>query len=195
MFIYVGGIPGVGKTTVIGEVLKIAQKTGFPLQGMDERKVLYQLTDVTSTNKYRLLPEAIRSEGRQRMVALFYELDRKNPKTIRLRDDHFTYLKEDNAYFIRPCIPEDKIQILAFVVLFASPETICNRRLQDSSIRPERNFTDCDTIAYHQGIELRTAFSHAERLKIPIRIFDNKDSEVTQVSQLLFSFIRENVIL
>jgi len=193
MFIYMGGVPGVGKTTIIAETLKLAQKTGFSLQSMKESKVLYRLTGVASANEYRLLPETIRSIARQRMVALFYRLDRKNPKTVRLRDDHFVYLKEDGSYFIRPCIPEDKIQMLAFVVLFASSRTICDRRLQDSPVRPERNFTNCDAIARHQEMELQTAFSQAEQLRIPIRIFSNENTGAAQVSQLILSFIRENV--
>lgn len=191
VFIYIGGLPGIGKTTVIAEVLKIARKSEFPLQCMEERRVLQKLTGVTSADEYRLLPEAVRSEAREQMVAHFYELDRKDPKTIRIRDDHFAYLKEDGTYFFRPCKPGDKVQMLAFVVLIANPETILARRLSESSLRPERSFLDCETIASHQEIELQTALSQVKQLKIPIRVFENKEGELIPLSQSVFSFIRE----
>lgn len=191
MFVYVGGIPGVGKTTIIEEVLKIAHKNRFLLQGMEEKKVLCELTGVPSVKEYRLLPEEARSQARQQMISRFYELDRRDLKKIRIRDDHFTYLKEDGTFFIRPLDSKDKIQMLAFVVLIASPETILNRRLHDASNRPEPNFTELRVIANHQEIELQTAFSQAEYLKIPIRVFENKEGRILQVSQSIFSFIRE----
>ncbi|MCD6500726.1 AAA family ATPase [bacterium] len=191
MFVYIGGVPGVGKTTLIRAIIKFARKTGFPLQGMEERKMLYQLTGVTSADEYQLLPEEVRSEARERMVAYFSELDRKEPKTIRIRDDHFAYLKENGTYFIRPYKSGDEIQMLAFVVVIASPETILARRVRELSSRPDRNFFDLNKIASHQEIELRTAFSQAKQLKIPIKVFENKKGELIQVSKCVFSFIKE----
>ena len=191
MFVYIGGIPGVGKTTLIKEILKVAWKAGFPLQSMEEQKILCQLTGKISPAEYRLLPKAVRSEARERMVTYFYKLDREDLKKIRIRDDHFAYLEEDGTYFIRPCKPEDEIQMLAFVVHITSPKNILVRRLRKSSLQQEYNYFDLDKIAIHQEVELKTALSQAEYLKIPIRIFENNEGELLSISQSVFSFIRE----
>jgi len=149
------------------------------------------ITGASSAEQYSFLPEAIRAEARRRMVTRFYELDRRNPKAIRIRDDHFVYLREDRSYFTRPYASGDKAQLLAMVVLVAEKEIIANRRLCALEDRPERNLIDLDVIAEHQSLEIKTAGLQARHLRIPFKIFDTSRLEVRDVAQAVSAFIKE----
>ena len=191
MFVYVGGIPGVGKTTIVKKVSEIANGNGFPIQIMEEKKVLCEITGVKSVTKYHFLPEAIRSKARRQMVVYFYNLDRKDPETIRIRDDHFSYLRQDGTYFIRPFEKRDKIQMLAVVVVIVDPQTILKRRLDDKLFRLRRELVNRDVIVYHQETEIETASSQARQLGIPIGVFENKRGKIIRTSRSIFSFIQK----
>lgn len=191
LFMYVGGIPGVGKTTIIQEVLRVAQMTDLPVEGMKERKVLYELTNVTSSEQYRILPEVVRAGARREMVARFYIIDREDPKTIRIRDDHFVCLRGDGNLSVRQYEPSDKDQILAMAVVIAEPEVILARRLREMNARLDRGFPDCSILARHQNLEVEMAFSQARNLEVPIQIFNNEEGEIKQLAQTILSFISE----
>lgn len=193
LFVYIGGIPGVGKTTVIHEVLRISRASGFLIEGMEERKILYKFTSVASSEQYRILPEMVRAEARRKMVAHFYAIDQKDSRTIRVRDDHFVCLGGDGNLFIRQCEPTDKDQILAMAVITAEPKIILARRLKEARARLDRGFPDCAILERHQNMEIEIALSQSQNLEIPIQIFNNEDGEIEKLAQIILSFIK-NII-
>lgn len=95
MFIYCGGIPAVGKTTIIKRSIELARGMNFPLQDLKEKKLLCQITGVGSAEEYAKLPADIRAEARKRMIGYLYEVDEQDLTTIRIRDDHFTAPSRD----------------------------------------------------------------------------------------------------
>lgn len=77
MIIYVGGIPGVGKTTIITRLEKIAQKAGFKLEQTRGLDILCKLAGVAAVKELRLLPEEIRSKFRPEMYKRLYAMDQR----------------------------------------------------------------------------------------------------------------------
>lgn len=193
MFIYVGGIPCVGKTTIIGMVIELAQESNFPIQSLEEKELLYQITGVKSAQDYAKLPKVTRAEARRQMTEYFYEIDNKDLITIRIRDDHFTAPKEDGSYWVRQLEEKDRRHMLAFTVIVAKPKIILHRRLGCRFIPPEPDFFDVNIITLHQDMEIRVASSQADYLQIPLKVIQNEEREMQRTSILLFLFIQEIV--
>ena len=190
MFVYVGGIPGVGKTTIIKKGVELAKRE-IPLQELEEKKLLCQITGVSSAEEYAKLPLQIRIQARKQLVEVLYNIDTQDPATIRIRDDHFTAPKEDGAYWIRPFNQLDKLHMLAFVVIIAEPSIILSRRLAREFLYPESGFLDLNEISRHQEIEIKIASSQAEYLDIPLKIIENREGKIKQTSEIFFSFVKE----
>ncbi len=191
MFVYVGGIPGVGKTTIIKKSIELAKRENFPLQGLEEKKTLCQITGVSSAEEYAKLPLQIRIQARKQLVEIFYKIDTQDPVTIRIRDDHFTTPNEDGTYWIRSLNQLDKLHMLAFVVIIAEPNIILRRRLDRKLLSLEPNYLNLNEISRHQEIEVKITSSQAEYLGIPFKIVENREGEIKQTSETLFLFVKE----
>lgn len=191
MFVYIGGIPGVGKTTIKEKVLALSKEEGFHLFDMEERSVLCALAEVSSVEDYRRLPRSVRARARQEMLARFYSLDSVDPQTIRLRDDHFAFPASGGQYFRRPIHPSDKSQMIGIVILTAEPDAISRRRANDLFFRPDHKEDSLQTIAEHQQVEIQTAQVQAAILRVPLRIFDNHDHMLEETVRKVFGFIVE----
>lgn len=190
MFVYVGGIPGVGKTTVIQKTVELARGNNFSLQSLNEKQILYQITGVKSLEEYAQLPREIRAEARRRIVAHLYEMDKEDPTTLRIRDDHFTAPNEDDSYWVRQLEDTDKIHMLAFVVIVAEPEIILLRRITRNFIPIDSNFFKLDAIVQHQKLEIQVASLQAEQLQIPLKILNN-EGRVIQTATFLLEFLKK----
>ena len=191
MFVYVGGIPGVGKTTIIKRSIELAKREDFSIQGLGEKKLLCQIVGVNLTEKYaKLLPE-IRARARKQLVEIFYNVDTQDPVTIRIRDDHFTVPNEDGTYWIRPFNQRDKLHMLAFVVIIAEPNMILQRRLAREFLSSEPNFLNLNEISRHQEMEMKIASSQAECLGISFKIVENEEEKIEQASEAFLSFVKE----
>jgi len=192
VFLYVGGIPGVGKTTVIRKVAELATRERLHLEVLGEKQVLCQIVGVQSPKEYARLPVEIRSKARKKMIDKFYEMDKKDLTAIRIRDDHFTVPREDGSYWVRPLLEDkDQLHMLAFVVITAGPELILQRRIVRGIIRPEPGFFDLNAIIRHQKIEVQIALLQARELQIPIKILENEERKIPQTATLLLRFLRK----
>ena len=193
MLVYVGGIPGTGKTTIIRRSIELAKRINFPLQGLEEKKLLCQITSVSSAEEYARLPAGTRAQARKQMVDHFYEIDEKDPATIRIRDDHFTAPNKNGVYWVRPLAARDKLHMIAFVVIMAEPNNVFRRRLDREFLYLEPKFLEFNKIIQHQEMEVKIASRQAEHLNIPFKIIENKDGEIEETSEILLSFIKETI--
>jgi len=91
MFVYIGGVPGVGKTTVIAKVEELARERKIKMEKIKGAPILCELVGVATVAELRALPESVRRALRPEMNRRIYELDRADPGTIRLADGHFVY--------------------------------------------------------------------------------------------------------
>jgi len=187
MFIYIGGVPGVGKTTVILKTEKLAQKYGIRIQRIEGISILCKLAGVKTAKELRALPESVRRALRPKMNKYLYELDRTNPEIIRLTDGHFVYFDiEGKEYGIRQIQRWDKKQMIAIAVVVASPKRILERRLKDLRSRPDRK-RDINFLIREQKMEIDIARSQAKELGIPFCFICNEDKILT-AAEALFSF-------
>lgn len=188
MFVYVGGVPGVGKTTVVTETENLAQDRSIKMEKIKGAPILCELAGVSTVAELRALPESVRRALRPEMNRRLYELDRSDPEVIRLADGHFVYFDIDGKeYGIRQIQPWDKEQMLTMAVIVANPHTILHRRLKDVRDRHDRK-RDIDFLIQEQKMEVDVAVSQAAELGIPLCFLSNEDGESPTASEALFSF-------
>jgi len=188
MFVYVGGVPGVGKTTIITETEKLARELGVKIEKIKGSPILCKLAGVDSVAKLRALPESVRQALRPEMYRQLYEIDRKDPETIRLADGHFIYFDiEGKEYGIRQIQPWDKEQLIGIAIIIANPNIILRRRLKDAKYRCDRKL-DINFLIREQKLEINTAVSQATKLNVPFCFISNEGTENPTPSETLLSF-------
>jgi len=188
MFVYVGGVPGVGKTTIITETEKLARKQGVKIEKIKGSPILCKLAGVNSVAELRALPESARRALRPEMYRQLYELDRRYPETIRLADGHFIYFDvEGKEYGVRQIQPWDKEQLIAVAIIVANPHIILRRRLKDAKYRCDRKL-DINFLAREQKMEIDIAVLQATELVVPFCFINNEGTENPTPSEALLSF-------
>lgn len=196
MFVYVGGVPAVGKTSIIQEVEKLAFKQGVSLERTVGTVIMCELANVATVEELRRLPEETRLKLRPEMNRRIYEQDRLDPATIRVCDGHFCFFDiKGEKYGKRQIQPWDKEQMKAYIVVLASPQTVLQRRIKDGIERPDRQ-RDLDFIKREQQLEVQIATGQAQELGIPIGFLANGHKKsVTKEAELLLFLIRQWVAL
>ncbi len=188
MFVYIGGVPGVGKTTVVAATENLAQKYGVRMEKIKGAPILCKLAGVATVAELRALPESVRRGLRPEMNRRLYELDREDPEKICLADGHFVYFDiEGKEYGVRQIQPWDKEQMLAIAVVIANPHTILNRRLKDADDRHDRK-RNINFLIQEQKMEVDVAIAQATELGIPFCFVSNEGCENPTASEMLFSF-------
>jgi len=188
MFVYIGGVPGVGKTTVVTETEQLARDRGIRMEKIKGTPILCELAGVSTIAELRALPESVRQALRPEMNRRLYEIDRADPEVIRLADGHFVYFDvEGKEYGVRQIQPWDKEQTTAIAVVVASPSSIFDRRLRDASGRPDRK-QDINFLIREQNMEIDIARSQAKKLNIPFCLIRNEGDEIPTAVETLLSF-------
>lgn len=188
MFVYIGGVPGVGKTTVVSETEELAKRQHVRMEKIKGVPILCELAGVATVAELRALPENVRRALRPEMNRRLYELDRADPEVIRLADGHFVYFDvEGREYGVRQIQSWDKDQTIAIAVVVASLNSILNRRLTDASGRPDRKL-DINFLIREQNMEIDIARSQAKELDIPFCLIRNEGNEIPTAAEALLSF-------
>jgi len=188
MFVYIGGVPGVGKTTVVSETEELAQRQHIRMEKIKGAPILCELAGVATVAELRALPENVRRALRPEMNRRLYGLDLADPEVIRLADGHFVYFDvEGKEYGVRQIQSWDKEQTIAIAVVVASPNSILYRRLKDASGRPDRK-RDINFLIREQDMEIDIARSQAKELGIPFCLIRNEGDEIPTAAETLLSF-------
>lgn len=190
MFIRIGGVPGVGKTTVIDALFEASKSHGLPIARVKGGDYLLKLAGVKTYDELRKMPEEYRASLRPEMYRLMYEEDRKSPEIFRLRDAHFTLLDQESGKTVTfPVFPEDKDQMFSMIVLTADPKVIISRRSLDHD-RPDR-YLDPKTIEQELEIEIDAAMAQAKEIDIPLSVIDNSEEGVAAYKKVIESAFPE----
>lgn len=191
MFVRVGGIPGIGKTTVIERAVELSPKAGVTIERARTKEVLCELAGVRTVEEYRGLPVEFRKSLYPELDRRLYAEDREGPTAVRLYDGHFYFFDpETGGYQTRTMYPEDKLQLMAIIVLVvADMEVIFRRRSQDQDFRLDRQQLSVDLLHREQEMEVKTASSQATQLRIPFQIFYNEEGEIDNVAKELLAFL------
>ncbi|MDO8660087.1 MAG: AAA family ATPase [Candidatus Parcubacteria bacterium] len=180
MLIYIAGIPGTGKTTIIKSLIEKLNFSGHKSVSIRGLPILCKLTGNISPEEFRKLPDSVREKYRPEMFKIIYEEDLNDFETIRILDGHFAYYEaKGKEYSIREIRKEDYEQMKAIFVIISEPEKILERRNLDSKGRTDRTL-DLEHIREQENIEKDEAIKQAKELKVPI-LFISNNSDISSV--------------
>lgn len=190
MIIYIGGISGVGKTTIIENVEKIAKREKLDIRRAKVKEALRDLAGVKSVKEYRKLPEDLRYSLHQKAIKIIYEEDLKNSRIVYLYDGRFSLLNRKCGNEEMRLIQKDDFDhLIAVIVLTASPDTILARRIIDSKIRKDRHIDDVCFMKKRQCNEIKAAQIYSKVLGIPLNIVQN-EGEILMVAKKVADIIK-----
>ena len=170
MFIRVGGVPCVGKTTIINRIVEASEKLGAPVVKVKGGDYLLDILGVSSYDELREIPESVRLTARPEMYRKMYTEDREDPVTIRLRDAHYSLWQKDCGFVYFPAQEEDRNQLLSMVCISAPSEVVLSRRLCDR--REDRSY-EVEIISQEINTELETARAQSMKLGHELVLIDN----------------------
>lgn len=192
MFIYVGGVPAVGKTSIIEEAKKIAERQKIRLERVTGTAIMCELAEVATIAELRRLPEKTRKKLRPEMNRRLYDIDRMDPSVIRVCDGHFCYFDINGVkYGKRQIQPWDNEQLAGFILILSSPRLILERRLNEKHKRPDRQL-GLDFIKKEQYFEIQIAREQAQHLYLPIGYIVNNDiGNISEKAEEMLFFIKK----
>jgi len=194
MFIYVAGIPGTGKTSVIKGLVEKLNNDGNKAESIRGLPILCKLASNISPEEFRKLPDNVREKYRPEMFRIIYEEDRNDPYTIRILDGHFIYFEAVGKNFsVRNIHNEDHEQMKAIFVVNSTPENILGRRTKDISERNDR-VIDFNYIQEQLELEKNEAIKQAKELSISID-FINNNGDLKETIQEIDNKVRERLNL
>lgn len=180
MLIYIAGVPGVGKTTIIKNLidrLNLSEHASISVSGLP---ILCKLAGGISSEEFRKLPDVVRKQYRPEMSRIIYEEDLNDFKTIRILDGHFVYYEAGGKeHSIRKIQEGDYEQMKAIFLITSDPEKILERRNKDNIEREDRTL-DLEHIIEQENLEKNEAIKQAQELKIPIFYISN-NSDISSV--------------
>ncbi len=189
MYIYVGGVPGVGKSSILSATVALASDN--KVIKVEGSSLMCQMAGVSSVAELRAIPEDTRRLLRSRMIDHLYRLDSDDPETVRIGDGHFCYFDMSGESFgVRPISPRDRAQLRSFVLFTAGPKQIKMRRMKDRDSRPDRQF-DLKFIRLELMLERTVAQIQAHVLNKRLLIFDTTRTSVVTLSRRFWSYIEE----
>ena len=124
----IGGVPGVGKTTVINEALKLAEKEDFEITTIVYGSVMMEIAkeefNVEHRDQLRILPADSQKEIQRR--AAFRIGERARGKVV-LVDTHYT-IKTGEGTFLQgiPQWVSDSLNPKLLVIIETKPNEIIN---------------------------------------------------------------------
>ena len=124
MYIWIGGIPAVGKTTVIKNILEQGG-WGDDVLKVKSSSILLELAGLNSASELISLSGEKRNELGTMVHSKLLEIDRSDPHRIRIDDGHFA-IPMDNGVFriVLPTNRETMAQTACLVLLDAKPEVV-----------------------------------------------------------------------
>jgi len=189
MFLYIGGIPGVGKSTIIRSLEIKAAKENIKVEKMAGTPILCKLAGLKTAEALRRLSEEKREKLRPRMYDIIHETLRQKPDTLWIFDGHFCYFDWNGKEFgTRPIQSWDKELMMGIIVLTARPETILSRRMKDR--RPDRKLS-LDFIKKEIKKEAEIAKLQAETLEKPLIFIANEDGKAGENAEKILQLIKK----
>lgn len=189
MFLYIGGVPGVGKSTVISSLLTKAIQEKIEIEKMTSAPILCELAGLKTTGELRRLSEEKREKLRSKMYDIIHDILRQKPDTLWIFDGHFCYFDWSGKKFgVRPIQSWDRELMIGIIVLTARPETILSRRMADK--RPDRKLS-FNFIKKEIEKEIEIAKFQAASLKKPIIFIANENGEAEENAEKILRLIKK----
>lgn len=118
MLIYVAGVPGVGKTTIIKKLVEKLNLNKQKSESVSGLPILCKLAGNISSQDFRKLPDEVREKYRPEMFKIIYNDDLNDKETIRILDGHFAYYEaRGEKYSVRSIQDGDYKQMKAIFII------------------------------------------------------------------------------
>lgn len=168
--ICVGGVAGVGKSTVIGEARDRLEAEGYNVYSVGtfmfeeaERRGLVEDRDTM-----RFLDEGVQDELKDYAVEQLIERSAAGENIV--LDSHYVIPTPDGYLPGLPNEDLERIGVDAYVLLFADPQVISERRVSDPS--RQRDIDPLHEIARDQYHESEKAHEVAAKTHVPLYVID-----------------------
>ncbi|MCF2142953.1 MAG: adenylate kinase [Candidatus Heimdallarchaeota archaeon] len=186
----VGGIPGVGKTTVINEALKIAREENFDVSIIVYGTVMMEIAEknygVKHRDDMRKLPPRAQKEI-QRQAAL--EIAERAKGKVVIVDTHFT-IKTGAGSFLQgiPSWVSDAFHPKLLVLIETTAEEIKKRR--ESDISRARDEDSLDLLMEHQLLNKIVAAAIGQKTGALLLVIPNRQGKATEAGRVLFENLK-----
>ena len=187
--VIVGGVPGVGKTTVINKALEEARNAGVEVTTMVYGSVMMEMAtemyNVQDRDELRKL-----NEDKQKIIQKEAGLriaERSQNKLV-IVDTHFT-IKTGHGIYLQgiPSWVSDALQPKLLVLIETRPEDISKRRNYDNS--RERDEEDISQLKEHQEINRTSATTICQKTGALLAIIPNKQGHADEAGKVLFNYL------
>lgn len=186
----VGGIPGVGKTTVINTALEFAKKEGVEINtivyGSEMLQIAKKDYNVQSRDDLRKLPPAEQKEI-QRLAA--FSIAEKSAGKATIVDTHYSIKTGAGTYLQGiPSWVSDELNPRLLIIIETIPENISLRRNTDPSrIRDEE---DIKRVKVHQELNRTIAATICQKSGALLGIIQNKQGLAEEAGKTLFEYLK-----
>ncbi len=188
--IVIAGIPGVGKTTVLEEAVKIAKEKGKKYRVINFGDVMLEIAKadglVNHRDEMRTLPlekqKEIQREAAKKIASLSYE------ENI-IVDTHVS-IKTPKGYM--PGLPLwvlEELEPTSIILIEALPEEIYTRRKRDETRK--RDIESLERIDLHQKYNRYMAAAYAMVSGASVDIVVNKEGKILQAVKDLVKLLME----
>jgi len=175
--ICVGGVAGVGKSTVIGEARDRLEAEGYNVYSVGsfmfeeaERRGL-----VEDRDQMRFLDESVQDQLKDYAVDQLIERSAAGENFV--LDSHYVIPTPDGYLPGLPNEDLERIGVDAYVLLFADPQVISERRVSDPS--RQRDMDPIDEIARDLYHESEKAHEVAAKTNVPLYVIDTTRGDLS----------------
>ncbi|NHJ40116.1 MAG: adenylate kinase [Asgard group archaeon] len=183
----VGGVPGVGKTTVVNHALYFAKEENFDVVILVFGSVMMEIAktdyNVQNRDELRNLSPAIQKEIQKRAAIRIAE---RSQGKIAIVDTHYT-IKTGSGSFLQgvPQWVSDELNPSLLVIIETDPDEIIQRRSVDES--RVRDYDTTSILFEHQLINKAVASTICQKTGALLAVIRNKQGLATEAGkELLF---------
>jgi adenylate kinase len=171
--VIVGGIHGVGKSTLIDKALETGGIRTVILKGSGLMAEFLKIS-----------PEELPSRTPQeREAARAYMYEKMRTLESGIRDGHFCVYTDAGYEF--PFNPDDR-NVVAIVVLWSEPEEILQRRVGLTRQRP----LSLEMITEQQQLEIEAGRKYASKISVPVYLIENRSGSNSVAEEMSAIFQR-----
>ncbi|BCU67572.1 adenylate kinase [Sulfolobales archaeon HS-7] len=183
----VTGIPGVGKTTVLGEVEKLSKEKNIEVLIMNYGNYMLNtainMGFVKDRDEIRKLPLTSQKKLQYEAATnIIHDASKLEDKGIALLDTH-AIIKTPSGYW--PGLPKHVIEILNPKVIFlieSEPEVILNRQKGDST-RKRADYNDIEVIKESISFARYAAMASAVLVGASVKIIKNEEGTPSKAAE------------
>lgn len=185
----VTGIPGVGKTTVLNELVDLAKENKFNLTVLNFGTIMNEVMRELGKDLHRdeMRQQSIETQRKVQELAAS-EIANRAGQGVAVIDTHMFVRTSSGMWAGLPQKVLEKLGPQLLVLIEADPEHIAARRRRDSDRRREQSLTD--EIAFDLEWSRATAAASAVATGAPVKVIRNDTGRQKQAAQELFHAIR-----